>query len=87
MKIYTQAGFGDFSSYFRGSKMPIPFCSLGQGSKGVPSSWVQLSSVIVNGYKERGFKVVVRDPITCDISQSIGCLFVDDMDLCAMEEG
>jgi hypothetical protein len=87
MKIFTRTGFGDSRNHFGGEKLETPFCGLGQGSKGAPASWVQLSSVIVNCYKQQGFGAKIRDPISGDISNSIGCLFVDDTDLYLMEEG
>ena len=63
MKIFTRTGFGDSSSFFGGEDMDIPFCGLGQGSKGAPASWVQLSSVIVNCFKHKGFGAKIKDPI------------------------
>lgn len=87
MKIFTRTGYGDSRRYFGGEDMELPFCGLGQGSKSAPASWVQLSSVIVNCYKQRGFGAKIRDPISGDICTSIGCSFVDDTDLYNMEDG
>ncbi len=87
MKIFTRTGFGDSTTSFGGQSRDIPFCGLGQGSKGAPASWVQLSSIIVSCHKKHGFGAQVRDPISGEVSRSIGCLFVDDTNLYCMEEG
>ena len=86
MKIFTRTGWGDSQKYFGGQEQRIPFCGLGQGSKAAPASWIQLSSIIVNVYKAMGFGAKITDPITGDTSHTIGCLFVDDTDLYAMND-
>ena len=83
MKIYTRTGFGDSSTYFGGPD-ETPLCGLGQGSKAAPAEWLQLSSMIVNAYKEQGCASTVKDPITGELTESIGCMFVDDTDLYCM---
>lgn len=50
MTIYTRTGFGDSTSCFGGRDQIVPFCGLGQGSKAVPASWIQLSSIIINSF-------------------------------------
>jgi ribonuclease HI len=84
IKIYTRTGSGDSTTFF-GGRSNRPACGLGQGSKAAPASWVQLSSIFVKIFKERGFGASMLDPITQSIIHSIGCLFVDDTDLYAME--
>ena len=81
MKIFTRTGFGDSSSSFGGPNQVIPFCGLGQGSKAAPASWLQLSTMIINAYKEQGHGAVFVDPITKTTSRSAGCVFVDDTDI------
>ena len=83
MKIFTRTGFGDSSSHFGGPD-EIPMCGLGQGSKAAPASWLQLSSMIVNAYKDQDCASAISDPITGDIIRSVGCMFVDDTDLYSM---
>lgn len=84
MKIYTRTGYGDSKTYF-GGREETPACGLGQGSKAAPASWVQLSSIFVKIYKEKGFGAKLNDPITRAFIHSIGCLFVDDTDLYTFE--
>ena len=81
MKIYTHTGFGDSESYFGGADQAIPFCGLGQGSKAAPASWLQMSSIIINAYRGKGYAAEFRDPVTQRISSSIGCVYVDDTDI------
>lgn len=59
-------------------------CGLGQGSKAAPASWLQLSSMIINGYKSQDCASSIKDPITGVITRSVGCVFVDDTDLYSM---
>ena len=54
---------------------------LGQGNRAPPPSWIQLSSVMVNVYKQLGLGTDIQDPITDDIIHSMGAMFVDDLDL------
>lgn len=83
MKIFTRTSYGDSQTFF-GGDTNNPLCGLGQGSKAAPASWLQLSSMIVNAYKAEGRASVVCDPITGKRTQAVGCLFVDDTDLYAM---
>ena len=63
MKIYTRTGYGDPETFF-GGQGDSPACGLGQGSKAAPASWIQLSSILVRIYKEKGFGAKLEDPIT-----------------------
>ena len=84
MKIYTRTGYGDSNTYF-GGHSETPACGLGQGSKAAPASWVQLSSIFVRILRQKGFGANLEDPVTKQLIQSIGCLFVDDTDLYVLE--
>jgi len=86
MRIYTRTGWGDSLRYFGGEQQLVPFCGLGQGSKAAPASWIQLSSVIVNAFKSKGFVATIQDPIDGSTSHTVGCLFVDDTDLYVMND-
>lgn len=83
MKIYTRTGFGDSTSFFGGAE-DTPMCGLDQGSKAAPASWLQLSSVIVNTYKNEGMASSIQNPISGDTTDSVDCLYVDDTDLYMM---
>ena len=71
----------DSTLFFGGPDQPTPFCGLGQGSKAAPASWLQLSAMIINAYKQQGHGAVFVDPINKSSSRSIGCVYVDDTDI------
>jgi hypothetical protein len=52
---------------------------LGQGSRAAPPSWIQLSAVMVNVYKQLGLGTNIHNPITDNIIHSMGAMFVDDL--------
>ena len=81
MKIFTRTGFGDSTKFFGGPDQLIPFCGLGQGSKAAPASWLQLSTMIINAYKQQGHGAIFVDPVNKLTSRSIGCVYVDDTDI------
>jgi hypothetical protein len=54
---------------------------LGQGNRAAPPSWIQLSAVLVNVFKQLELGALVVDPITQELIHSMGTLFVDDTDL------
>ena len=84
IKIDTRTGYGDSDTYF-GGDTGNPSCGLGQGSRAAPASWVQLSSIFVKIFKEKGHGAKILDPITQTMLISIGCLYVDDTDLYEFE--
>ncbi len=59
---------------------------LGQGNRAAPPSWVQLSTVLVNVYKQLNLGALIQDPITAKTIHSMGALFVDDTDLYTWRE-
>jgi hypothetical protein len=54
---------------------------LGQGNRAAPPSWIQLSAVLVNVYKQLGLRIDLHGPITDDRIHSMGAMYVDDLDL------
>ena len=58
----------------------ITWCGIGQGSKGAPESWLQMSYMIVNTYKAMDYGAAMMDLVTRLLIHSIRCLFVDDTD-------
>jgi hypothetical protein len=59
---------------------------LGQGNHAVPPSWIQLSVVMVNVYKQLDLGTDIHDPITNNIIHSMGAMFVDNFDLFTWKE-
>ena len=54
---------------------------LGQGNRAAPTSWIQLSMVLVNVFKQLNLGALIQDPITVKMIHSKGSLFVDDTNL------
>ncbi len=81
MKFFQQTGFGNSKSFFGGPRYELYMMGLGQGNRAAPPSWIQLSAVMVNVYKQLGLGTDIHDPITDDIIHSMGAMFADDLDL------
>ena len=64
MKFFQCIGFGDSTSFCGGKMLGIIWCGIGQGSKGAPASWLQMSSSIVNAYKAMDYGAAMMDPVT-----------------------
>jgi hypothetical protein len=61
MKFLQQTGFGDSKSSFGGLLYHPYMMGLGQGNHTVPTSWIQLSSVMFNVYKQLGMGTNIHD--------------------------
>jgi hypothetical protein len=59
---------------------------LGQGNRAAPPSWIQLSAVLVNVFKQLNLGTLIQDPVTAEVIHSMGTLFVDDTDLYTWRE-
>ena len=86
MKSFQLTGFGDSITFLNGGELTKYLKGLGQGSRGEPSSWIQLSSVIVNVLRGLDCGVMIDDPITGNVIHTVGLMFVDDTDLYCWEE-
>jgi hypothetical protein len=86
MKFFQSTGFGDSKSFF-GCPCHEPYMmGLGQGNCAAPPSWIQLSAVMVNVYKQCDLGTDIHDPITNDRIHSMGAMFVDNLDLFTWKE-
>ncbi len=59
---------------------------LGQGNRAAPPSWIQLSAVLVNVFKQLNLGPLVQDTIAAEVIHSMGTLFVNDTDLYTWRE-
>jgi hypothetical protein len=59
---------------------------LGQGSRAAPSSWIQLSAVLVNVFKQLNLGSMITDPVTAKTIHTMRACFVDDIDLYTWRE-
>ena len=60
---------------------------LGQGNRAAPPLWIQLSTVLVNVFKQLKLGALLLDPITLEMIHTMGGLFVDDTDLYTLRDG
>ncbi len=86
MKNFQLTGFGESKTFF-GSPFYFPYMmGLGQGNRAAPPSWIQLSVVLVNVFKQLTLGTLIQDPVTAEVIHSMGALFVDDTDLYTWRE-
>jgi hypothetical protein len=81
MKFFQRTGFGKSKTFFEGPFYFPYMMGLGQGNRAAPPSWIQLSAVLVNEFKQLNLGALIQDPITAEVIHSMGTLFVDDTDL------
>jgi hypothetical protein len=86
MKFLQQTGFGKSKMFFRGLSYWPYMVGLSQGIRAAPTSWIQLSAVLVNVFKQLNLGTLIRDPITAAMIHSMGALFVDDTNLYTWRE-
>jgi hypothetical protein len=80
MKFFQCTSFGDSKFFFGGLRYEPYLMGLGQGNRAAPPSWIQLSAVLVNMYKQLGLGTDLHDLITNDRIHSMGTMFIDDLD-------
>jgi hypothetical protein len=86
MKIFQRSGFGE-SKIFFGGPFYFPYImGLSQGNRAAPPSWIQLSAVLVNAFKQLNLGTLIQDPITVEVIHSMGALFVDDTNIYIWQE-
>jgi hypothetical protein len=85
--FFQRTSFGESKTFFGGPFYFPYIMGLGQGNRAAPPSWVQLSSVLVNVYKQLNLGSMITDPITAEVIHTMGALFVDDTNLYTWLEG
>ncbi len=80
-EIIPADGFWRIKDIFGGPFYFPYMMGLGQGNRAAPPSWIQLSAVLVNVYKQLNLGSMITDPITAKIIHTMGTLFVDGTDL------
>ncbi len=86
IKFFQRTGFGKSKTFFGGPFYFPYMMGLGQGNRAAPPSWIQLSVVLVNAFKQLNLGALIQDPITAEGIHSMGTLFVDDTDLYTWRE-
>ena len=64
MIFFQQTGFGESKTFFGGQNLRKYIMGLGQGSRAAPPSWIQVSMVLVNVYKQLGLGGYITNPIS-----------------------
>jgi hypothetical protein len=86
MNFFQRTGFGILKTFF-GGPFHFPYMMrLGQGNRAAPPSWIQLSAVLVNVFKQLNLGALIQDPIIAEVNHSMGTLFVNDTDLYTWRE-
>ncbi len=81
MKFFQRTGFGESKTFWGGANYRPYMMDLGQGNRAVPPSWIQLSAVLVNTFKQLELGALISDPITLEMIHTIRALFVNNTDL------
>ncbi len=87
MIFFQRTGFSESKTYFGGANYHPYMMGLGQGNRAAPPSWIQLSAVSVNIFKQLKLGALLLDPITLEMIHTMGALFVDDTDLYTWRDG
>ncbi len=73
--------FGESKTFWGGINYLPYIMGLGQGNRAAPSSWIQLSAVMVTVFKQLNLGAIMHDPILDVLIHSMGALFVDNTDM------
>jgi hypothetical protein len=87
MNFFQRTEFSKSKTFFGGPFYYLYMMGLGQGNRVAPPSWIQLSTVLVNVFKQLNLGALIQDPITAKLIHSMGTLFIDDIDLYTWKEG
>jgi hypothetical protein len=87
MKFFQRTGFGESKTSFGGEGTRLCMMGLGQGNRAAPPSWIQLSAVLVNVFKQLELGALVLDSMTQELIHTMGALFVDDTDIYTWKDG
>ncbi len=86
IKFLQWTGFRKSKTFF-GGPFTFPYMmGLGQGNRAAPPSWIQLSAVLVNMFKQLNLAALIQDPTTAEVIHSMGTPFEDDTDLYTWRE-
>ena len=87
MKFFQRTGFGESKTSFGGEGTRLYMMGLGQGNRAAPPSWIQLSVVLVNVFKQLKLGALVLDPMTQELIYTMGALLEDNTNLNTWKDG
>jgi hypothetical protein len=83
MKFYLRTGLGESVGYMTAVLGSI-IQGLCQGNTAAPAGWSLISAVLIKVFKRFGHGAFYQSPITRDMYNTAGCLYVDDNDIFTM---
>ncbi len=78
MRFFQRTGFGESKTFFGGPRHEPYMMGLGQGNRAAPPSWLQLSAVMVNVYKQLGLGTDLHDPISLYAQSELDVCYATD---------
>ncbi len=81
MKYYQRTKRGDSNTYMGGRPASDPLKGLCQGNRAAPACWLMKISPIMACYKKAGYGSLVVAPISSEVIEFIGEIYVDDSNL------
>jgi hypothetical protein len=70
INFFQRTGYGKPKTFFRGPFHFPYMMGLDQGNRAAPPSWIQLSTVLVNVFKQLNLGALIQDPITAEVIHS-----------------
>jgi hypothetical protein len=81
MCFYQRTGRGDSNTFMGGRSGENPLQGLCQGNGAAPACWLMLSSIMMSFYRRENHVSTLVLPITGDVIEFMGEIYVDDTDL------
>ncbi len=81
MKFFQRTARGDSSTFMGGRGRDNPLQGLCQANVAAPACWLIISSLLIHGYKRKGFGSRILSPISGVIIDFLGEIYVNDTDL------
>jgi hypothetical protein len=78
MKLFLWTARGDLTAFMGGRGRDNPLQSLCQGNGAAPACWLIISSLLMHGYRRKGFGSCNLSPISGVIIDFLGKIYVDD---------
>jgi hypothetical protein len=80
MKFFQQTARGDSTTFMGGRGRDNPLQGLFRGNGAAPACWLIISSLLMHGYKKKGFGSRILSPMSGAIIDFLGEIYVDDTD-------
>jgi hypothetical protein len=81
MKFFQKTARGDSTMFMGGRGRDNPLQGLCQGNGAAPACWLIISSLLMHGYRWKGFGSCILSPMSGVIIDFLGKIYIDDTDL------